>query len=201
MECPAARRYGPRGVSVPSRHRSVPPPPSFRAARTSDAERLARAVVEGVEVYKSFAPRGWTPPSLPSEIELLRGILGDERTWCLLAEAEGQLVGQITVLPAARAARPVDVPTLAHLRNLFVRRDLWGTGLASALHDAGVAAARERGFAQMRLFTPAAHGRARRFYEREGWLAAGEQFHDAGPDLVLIEYRRPLPGLTARPPT
>jgi hypothetical protein len=41
----------------------------------------------------------------------------------------------------------------------------------------------------MRLFTPAAHGRARRFYEREGWAAAGGEFHDPTPDLVLVEYR------------
>ena len=44
----------------------------------------------------------------------------------------------------------------------------------------------------MRLFTPVGHGRARRFYEREGWVPAGEEFHDAGPDLVLIEYRYAL---------
>jgi len=171
---------------------SVPQPLSFRAATTSDAERLGRAVVEGVEGYRSFAPRGWTPPSLPTEVELLRGLLGDEQVWCLLAEAEGQLVGQITVLPAARAVHPVDDSALAHLRNLFVHRDLWGTGLASALHAAGVEAARERGFAEMRLFTPVGHGRARRFYEREGWVPAGEQFHEPGLDLVLIEYRYAL---------
>jgi hypothetical protein len=44
----------------------------------------------------------------------------------------------------------------------------------------------------MRLFTPAAHARARRFYEREGWVAAGDEFHDAGPNLALVEYRRAL---------
>ena len=55
---------------------------------------------------------------------------------------------------------PVDEPGLAHLRNLFVDREFWGTGLASELHGAAIVAARERGFAQMRLFTPARHGLA-----------------------------------------
>jgi GNAT superfamily N-acetyltransferase len=64
--------------------------------------------------------------------------------------------------------------------------------LASAFHAAAVKAARERGFGQMRLITPAAQGRARRFYEREGWVAVGDEFHDAGPDLALVEYRRAL---------
>lgn len=170
----------------------IPPPPCLRAATAADAEQLGRAVVEGVDGYRSFAPRGWTPPSLTSEVEHLRGLLDDPNVWCMLAQAQGEVVGQITVLPAARAARPVDDPALAHLRNLVVRRDLWGTGLASSLHAAGLEAARERGFAEMRLFTPAAHGRARRFYEREGWVPAGEEFHDAGPGLVLVEYRHAL---------
>ena len=57
-------------------------------------------------------------------------------------------------------------------------------------------AARERGFSQMRLFTPVAQARARRFYEREGWAPAGDEFHAPGPDLVIVEYRtasRPEP--------
>jgi GNAT superfamily N-acetyltransferase len=60
---------------------------------------------------------------------------------------------------------------------------------AEELARFAIAAARERGFSAMRLFTPAAHARARRFYEREGWVEAGEEFHAPGPDLVLVEYR------------
>jgi GNAT superfamily N-acetyltransferase len=68
----------------------------------------------------------------------------------------------------------------------------WGSGLARELHAAAVEAARERGFRAIRLFTPSAHARARRFYEREGWAAVGEEFHDPAPDLVLLEYRLTL---------
>jgi GNAT superfamily N-acetyltransferase len=166
--------------------------PCFRAATPSDAESLAQAVIDGVEDYRSFAPPDWTPPSLAGEVEHLYELLADDQVWCLLAEADGELVGQITVLPATRAARPVDDPALAHLSNIFVRRDRWGSGLARALHDAGVEAARERGFAQMRLFCAAGQARARRFYEREGWVPEGEAFHDPRPNLVLVEYRLAL---------
>jgi hypothetical protein len=116
---------------------------TFRRATISDAERLGQAVIEGVEGYRSFAPRGWTPPSLADEVEHLRGLLGDAQVWCLPAVADGRLAGQITVLPAARAARPVHDPALAHVRNLFACEDRWGTGLAGALDAAGVEAARE----------------------------------------------------------
>jgi hypothetical protein len=65
-------------------------------------------------------------------------------------------------------------------------------GRRYGLDDVSDPSARERGSARMRLFTPAGHGRARRFYEREGWVPAGEEFHAAGPNLVLIEYRYAL---------
>jgi GNAT superfamily N-acetyltransferase len=161
----------------------------LRPATVADAEGLARVAIDGFEVYRAFSPPGWEPPPVAGEIEALQGLLPEETTWCWLAESEGRVVGQVTFLPAARSAMPVDEPGLAHLRNLFVDREHWGTGLARDLHDAAVAAARERGYSAMRLFTPAAHGRARRFYEREGWVQASEEFHAPGPDLVLVEYR------------
>jgi GNAT superfamily N-acetyltransferase len=164
----------------------------LRVATAADAERLGRQFAEGVEVYLSFAPPGWALPSASGEAEHLRALLGGDEAWCLLAEEDGRVVGQVTILPAAVAARPVDDPSLAHLRNLIVSESHWGTGLARDLHAAALEAGRERGFSSMRLFTPAAHGRARRFYEREGWEPLGEEFHDPVPDLVLIEYRRPL---------
>jgi GNAT superfamily N-acetyltransferase len=163
---------------------------TFRAAKAPDAEPLARAVIEGFELYREFAAPGWEPPPLADEIALQRELLADETTWCRLAEAEGRIVGQVTFLPAERAAVAVAEPSLAHLRNLFVDRPYWGSGLARELHDAAVAEARPRGFEHMRLFTPARHGRARRFYEREGWSVAGDEFYAEGPALVIVEYRR-----------
>ena len=93
------------------------------------------------------------------------------------------------MLPAARAPHPVDDPALGHVSNLFVRRDRWGSGLARALHAAAVAAARDRGFTELRLFVAAGQARARRFYEREGWAAAGAPFDDPVPGLTMVEYR------------
>jgi GNAT superfamily N-acetyltransferase len=163
--------------------------PTFRTAEAADAEPLARAVIEGFELYREFAAPGWEPPPLADEIDLQRKLLADDDVWCRLAEADGRLVGQVTFLPVARAAEPVDDPGLAHLRNLFVDREYWGSGVARELHAGAVAAARSRGFERMRLFTPARHGRARRFYEREGWTVAGDEFYSPRPALVIVEYR------------
>jgi hypothetical protein len=48
-----------------------------------------------------------------------------------------------------------------------------------------------RTMSQARLYTPAAHQRARRFYERRGWRAHDERWND-GLQLELVEYRREL---------
>ena len=164
----------------------------LRAATNADVDALARAVVDGVEVYRSFAPPGWRAPWVAHEAGKLRALLGDDDVWSVVAECDGALAGQLTVLPAARAPHPVSGSALAHLRNLFVERDFWGTDLARTLNAAAVQAARERGYEALRLFTPARQDRARRFYEREGWVQLGEPFHDPGPELELVEYRYAL---------
>ena len=112
--------------------------------------------------------------------------------WCLLAEDEAGVAGYVAFLPAAEARRAVPDPQLAHFWMLFVRAAWWGSGLARELHRAACAAAAERGFTAFRLFTPADHARARRFYEREGWAVADGPFDDADVGFAMFEYRRPL---------
>ena len=55
-----------------------------------------------------------------------------------------------------------------------------------------VEAAGAPGFTQLRLFVAAGQARARRFYEREGWLPVSEPFDDPSPGLTMIEYRHRL---------
>jgi GNAT superfamily N-acetyltransferase len=162
----------------------------LREAMPGDAEALARIVIDGVADYPAFAPPGWSAPSLTDEVAHLHELLTAGGAWCLLAESGGEVVGHVTVLPAPLAPRPVDAPALAHLSNLFVRRDRWGGGLAARLLDAAVDHAREQGFTAMRLFVATGQARARRFYEREGWGPVGEAFHEAALGLTLVEYRR-----------
>jgi RimJ/RimL family protein N-acetyltransferase len=161
----------------------------LRLATSADAEPLAWGVIEGVEEYPSFAPPGWTAPSFEAELKHSREALADPDVYCLVAESDGALIGQISVVPAARAPHPVHDPSLAHISGLFVRRDYWGVGLACDLHRAALDAADARGFTQLRLFVAADQTRARRFYEREGWYAAGDPFDDPIPGLTMVEYR------------
>ena len=149
-------------------------------------------MVEGVAEYPAFAPEGWTGPSLEDELAHHREDLTRDHVHCIVAERDAQIVGQITVVPAARAPHPVDDPELGHVRNLFVVPSEWGSGLARQLHAAVVEAARGLGMAELRLYVAEGQARARRFYEREGWRAAGEPYHDPAPGLRMVEYRRSL---------
>jgi GNAT superfamily N-acetyltransferase len=144
-----------------------------------------------VEDYREFAGPDWPGFAYEDELAHARADLEDPDMWCLIAE-DGGHAGQVVIIPAAKSGRPVDDPRLAHLRNLFLRRDLWGSGIAKQLHDAALEEARRRGFTEIRLFAAAGQARARRFYEREGWVLHGEPAFDPRPGLVMAEYRLDL---------
>lgn len=167
-------------------------PWSLRPAVPGDAERIATVLTEGFESYRSIAPPGWEPPDPQVELKRLRSFLGSDEVWCLVAEEGGSMAGHVAIMPARVHPHPSADGAMAHFWQLFVRPPWWGTGLATALHAEAVREAGERGFTSMRLFTPAAQARARRFYEREGWSATGEPSDDLDLGMPLVEYRRAI---------
>jgi GNAT superfamily N-acetyltransferase len=165
---------------------------SLRPAVPSDADQIAALLIEGFEGYRSFAPPGWEPPDTNAELHRLRDFLANDEVWCLVAEQDGDPAGHVAVMPARLHPHPSHDDGMAHFWQLFVRPRWWGTGLARELHAEALREAGSRGFTSMRLFTPAAQARARRFYEREGWTAAGEPLEDLDFGMPLVEYRRAI---------
>jgi GNAT superfamily N-acetyltransferase len=104
----------------------------------------------------------------------------------VLAEAGGEPAGQVGTVPARGR------PGAGQVWMLFVREPWWGTGLAARLLAAAERDGAARGFAELRLLTPGDHGRARAFYEREGWRRDGEPVYEPMLGLVLVGYRRGL---------
>ena len=164
-----------------------------RPATVADIDALLTNLEAGFGSYADFAPPGWGPPRPDRELTLR--ILERPSTWALLAEVAGRPVAHVSFTPARgdpfedpegwRDAPPT--PGLAHLWQLFVLPEFWGAGIAGPLHDAAIEAMREREYERARLFTPAAHVRARRFYERRGWRA-GRVLGDADLGLDLQIY-------------
>jgi len=167
---------------------------TLRPATPADAERMARAVSDGFAAYRSFAPPDWEPPSFEHELDLLERGLPTPDVWGLLAEtADGELAGHVAIRSAATTAvSPSDEPDLAHFWQLFVAPAHQGSGLARALHDEALREAAARGYRALRLFAAAGQARARRFYEREGWVAQGPPYVLEGFGMEVVEYRRPI---------
>jgi GNAT superfamily N-acetyltransferase len=163
----------------------------IRPARDSDAAAIAAIVLEGDATFGDFAPPGWTPPAFEVELHHARDAVASPHRWIAVAVVGDEVVGYTTFVAARLTRVSSDEPGLAHLGRLFVRPAHWGTGVATALNAAAVAAASAHGYCQMRLFTPTGHARARRFYEREGWRAVAE-LPESELGLPLTEYRRAL---------
>jgi len=162
---------------------------SLRPATAADAEQLAASVSQGFASYRSFAPASWEAPSAERELALLAEGLARDDVWCLVAEVGGELAGHVAIRAAATAPYSSSEPGLAHFWQLFVKPAWHGSGLALELHREAVREARERGFKAMRLYAAAGQARARRFYEREGWVASGPPFDLPGFGLPVVEYR------------
>jgi GNAT superfamily N-acetyltransferase len=145
----------------------------IRPANEEDVETIASIVLECDSTTSS------------REYELRKArdavLLAGRRTF--IGEIDGEAGGY--------ASLDLTSPTIAELKRLFVRPGHWGIGLASALLEEAVGSAFAAGYRSMRLFTPTDNARARRFYEREGWHAAGTSVHDE-LGIELTEYRRAL---------
>jgi GNAT superfamily N-acetyltransferase len=168
------------------------PPMTVRLGTPADADALMVTVAEGFESYRAFAPSDWEPPDMALEGTRMRAQLEQPGTWCEVAVVGEEIAGHVAFMPARSHPLGAAVDeAVAHLWQLFVRRDHWGSGAAGRLLADAVAEAGARGFRTMRLFTPEGQARARRFYEREGWTVHGAPF-DGGLGIPLVEYRREL---------
>ncbi len=175
--------------------RRVQPDLTLRPASAADLDAIVVDLQAGFDSYVKFAPEGWRPRNVARDAEWITGLLSADGTWARLALVDGRPVGHVSFFPARDGSshdRPFaersEIPGLAHLWQLFVLPDWWGRGVAPLLLDAAVAEMSARGFTEARLYTPSAHARARRFYERRGWSPQEETWNEE-LQLMLTEYR------------
>ena len=165
----------------------------LRAATPEDAETIAETVSIGFASFRAWAGPAFEPPPAALELQQIREGLSRPSVWAVLALSGGEPAGHVSVTQAREREEPrPDIPGLAHLWQLFVRPPWWGSGLATRLNALAVARASERGFCAIRLHTPAGNGRARAFYEREGWSTDDVLIPEPLLGIDLVQYRRDL---------
>ena len=180
------RRHGHPPPRAARRGRPVPPgvrphrPRQGAAAQLPRCERSARPSPPTSRRCSTSAARGSRPTATvraaragSRRTSTAGGRRRDRRRRHVDPRRGGRRAGRARRCSSRRrrSREPVDDPQLGHLLMLFVRQAHWGTPVARTLHAAMLEAAAERGFTELRLFTPAGQRRARRFYEREGWSA------------------------------
>jgi GNAT superfamily N-acetyltransferase len=158
-----------------------------REARVEDAEGFVRAheaawnATAGAIVGKSLEEL------MPFEARVERyraGIAqGSEAARIWVAEQAGEIVG----LAVCRREGPA-----IELRDLYVVPAAWGTGLAARLMDTALDSVRGDAGAAF-LWVGEDNARARRFYEREGWVREdASRASPLGP--AEVRYSRPSSG-------
>ena len=162
---------------------------AVRAVRREDAGAIVELVHDCFEEYREIAPAGWEPPpDRRGPRERMEAGLERASTRGLVGEAAGDHAGHVLWIPAADSERmDTDDPEVAYLWQLFVAPAHRGSGLASRLMGDTLDAA-SAGYEEIRLLTPRDHGRARRFYEREGWSLLGDWGMDSDLKLPIVEY-------------
>jgi RimJ/RimL family protein N-acetyltransferase len=166
-------------------------PWSLRTATPDDAPRIGASLRAAMRRFRDISPPGWTAPQPPDDE--LRATLSDPDVRCVLAEPGGVLAGHVLWRPVIGSTRgPQDDPSAAYLGQLYVQPAWWGTPLATRLMSSALDDARAAGFTRIHLVTPAAGGRARRFYERLGFLPTAPAADDLRFGMPTIDCARDL---------
>ena len=162
-----------------------------RCARASDAEAVERVRLAGWrQAYAGIldpaflAARQVTPEMVRAREERLRSGVGVT----LVAVDDAGVRAFAALLPCRDD--DLDPATTTELAALYVDPACWSQGLGARLLDAGFA----RASAPLHvLWTLQGNTRARRFYERRGFVADGAQRElDLGGPVAEVRYRRAL---------
>jgi ribosomal protein S18 acetylase RimI-like enzyme len=166
---------------------------SVRRATPGDARAIAEVQVE--------TWRATYVDVMPAEVLEALDVGERERMWrrfavaedfgVFVAEREERVVGFVSV----GACR--DLEETGELFAIYVAPDSWDTGAGLALMEAAVAWLAER-WDEAVLWVATENPRARRFYERYGWLVDGERVDTSLVGAPVPETRYRLSGLKQR---
>jgi ribosomal protein S18 acetylase RimI-like enzyme len=164
-------------------------PVSIRPATVADVPAIAEVHVHSWQ----WAYRGLLPDDYLDHLSIERragmhmqrlATETEERTW--VAAQEGRIVGFAITGPSRD---PDASPGTAELAAIYLRHEATGQGIAHALFDHAVHDLWQRGYEQATLWVLETNARARRFYEKAGWVPDGTTKTEEWPGVLLHEVR------------
>ncbi len=118
------------------------------------------------EDMKQYVTRAFAPGRIKSQID-------DPDVTFLMAYRGDTLVGYVK-LRAVHPPPAVNAPSPLELERIYAKNDLTGKGYGSALMSAGIDHARQNGFKTLWLGVWEHNKRARKFYEKWGFVHTGD---------------------------
>lgn len=130
---------------------------------------------------------------LESRVAFWRRLLGSDpaRSAVWVACEGSAVVGFASTGPSVASDAPASE---AQLYSIYLLEHAAGKGVGHQLMTAAANELRRQGFSAWMLWVLESNQRARRFYEREGWVTDGGRQVDSSPgfDLVEVRYRTTL---------
>jgi ribosomal protein S18 acetylase RimI-like enzyme len=154
-------------------------------ASCADAAVIATVHHAAIRVaYREYFPH--SPPPTVTELRTVwTARLADPTAIAFLAFRDGQPTGSVMARVDPQFGE-------GQIVGLHVLPSQWGQRTGSALHDSALAALSRAGYRTAGLWVIAANGRARRMYEKRGWvLLSGVEKEEYG--VTEVRYRRELP--------
>ncbi len=176
-----------------------------RAAEVEDADDIGRVhVLAWQEGYRGQLPDDYLDQlSVTDRQEVWRRRFEEGTVECTMFVAEDPVDGHVCGWVGVGHLRPEGAsdlgPGTGQLWALNLEPAAWGRGIATALMAGAVEELVRMGYDAAVLWVLHTNRRARRFYEREGWVDQGVEMVDPHDGLALRErrYGRTLSGVAS----
>ncbi len=144
---------------------------SIRRAVASDAAQLGLLGAMLMRVHYAFDPQRFLAAGAQAArgyANFLESQLEDDEAVVLVAERDARIIGYVYAGLEPMSWKELRGPA-AFIHDVMVEEEAQGGGAGSALIDAAIAWARERGAARVMLWTAEQNTKAQRLFERTGF--------------------------------
>jgi GNAT superfamily N-acetyltransferase len=144
---------------------------SIRRAVASDAQRLGTLGAMLMRTHYAFDPQRFLAAGAQAAqgyANFLESQLDDEESVVFVAERDMRIIGYVYAGLEPMSWKELRGPA-AFIHDVMIDEEAQGSGAGTALIDAAIAWARERGAARVMLWTAERNTKAQRLFERTGF--------------------------------